>query len=189
MRVHFFARVAVIYRQDRFIHCAGAKRQSTVMNRWLATTMVGATTTLSAACSLPFEEDPCSGSPLGDGYTLGLNGGPIHAGYYSELECETICGWQYSKCAPVIAELSRPAIRCGAAPAASCGPRHLPRPNLPGPCDTPRGFDVEARGWEPLAPTSVDCLMICGIKDCQPSSVKQGKVLRIRCGQPTPAGC
>jgi hypothetical protein len=143
----------------------------------------------AVACSdSAASSDDCAGTPWGDGYTL--NPGPaIHDGYYSEAECSAICGRTLSTCAPVVEQRTQPQYRCGAPPPAHCGPRHQPRPNVLGPCDTVRGgIDISVSATQLAEPCGVLCGPGFGSVCTKSSTAVEGRHT-VRCGDPIPAGC
>jgi hypothetical protein len=145
---------------------------------------------LVCACTLGDDDadaDECAGAPFGSGYTLSP-GPPIHDGYYTTLECADICGPGFDACAPVIEQRSQPRYRCGAPPPESCGPRHMPRPNVRGPCDVD-GFD--ATFGADLDGRAVDCKIACGpfVPRCRLVETRADGQSTYRCGEERPEGC
>jgi hypothetical protein len=147
---------------------------------------------VTTACSADTASaDNCEGAPWGHAMTLSP-GPPVHAGYYSPAECQQICTFT-NVCAPTIYQGSQPRYRWGAAPAASCGDRHMPRPNLPGPCDVD-GKTVEIGAQFRADIELGQCVVACGpfIRVCTVhafgTAAEVGNI-GVRCGEPLPAGC
>ena len=165
-----------------------AVRRHAWLMRIAAVALVALSTTLwVCSCASSANDDDCEGIPWGAGYTLSP-GPPIHDGYYSKPECEDICSG-FSTCAPVHEQRGQPRYRCGAPPPASCGPRHTPRPNVRGPCDSD-GFDIVVTSGEGGAVTE-PCGVICGasVSTCRVVATLPDGRGTFRCGEELPVGC